>query len=470
MNTNELTVSPYVRWCGVGLGNHMIAALGHAVGAGERISTKISPATFLTCLCLLAFTACSTPQSTSTPDSIATGPTKIERTATSGQAINPTEDSGERALAAVESGGDTLDTAWVSEGSAATPPLVTPARRAKTPTFDSHILVKNQLADASGAPVTATVQDTNEAGDTATGGTAEPKLQIAASQSADLDLATLAQQTNNPIGEAWLLITQNDTTLLKGDAIDGEEVLNVTKFMPVLSAPILGGDWNLVVRPVLQFSSVPVNDNVGDLFGVSPNDIVADPSLSAIATDPFGRTNGLGDTVLLTLAGPNADDGWIFAGGVSQIFPTASEDVLGQGKWQAGPAAMVIRLGNDYGGFGIEHFNAGFIAQQWWSYAGDDDRNSTNQADIQYFINWKATPTQLIGMTPNISINWDADGGFDDKVAFPVGLGTIGLFRIGKLPIRWGVEAQYYLTGPDTVRREANFRFFIAPIIPNLLK
>lgn len=42
--------------------------------------------------------------------------------------------------------------------------------------------------------------------------------------------------------------------------------------------------------------------------------------------------------------------------------------------------------------------------------------------------------------------------------------------RIGKLPIRWGIEAQYYLTGPDAIKKETNFRFFIAPIIPNLLK
>jgi hypothetical protein len=385
-------------------------------------------------------------------------------------AIEATDVSGEQAAATAESQSNQLGTVLAPENTAASPFLVNSARPAKAPTFDPHILDRIQLADASGTAVTATAQNSDEAGDIATAETAEPKLQIAAAQSAEPDLAELAQKTNNPIGEAWLLITQNDTTLLKGDAIDGEEVLNVTKFMPVLSAPILSGDWNLVVRPVLQFSSVPVDADVGRLFGASPNSIVADPSLSTIATDPWGRTNGLGDTVLLTIAGPNADDGWIFAGGVSQIFPTATEDVLGQGKWQAGPAAMALRLGNDYGGFGIEHFNAGFIAQQWWSYAGDDDRDSTSQADIQYILNWKATPTQLIGMTPNISINWEADGGFSDKVAFPIGLGTIGLFRIGKLPIRWGVEAQYYLTGPDAVRREANFRFFIAPIIPNLLK
>ena len=292
----------------------------------------------------------------------------------------------------------------------------------------------------------------------------------ASGQDATNSLGEIAQKANNPISDAWLLITQNDTTLIGGDAIDGTEVANVTKFQPVISAPVLGGDWNLVVRPVLQVSSLPFDSDVADLLGASPNDIVADDSLSEIAANPLGRTTGLGDSVLLTLLGPNTDDGWIYAGGVTQIFPTASDDILGQGKWQAGPAALLARLGNDHGGFGIEHFNFGVLPQHWWSYAGDDDRDSTNQSDIQYFINWKATPTQLIGMTPNISINWNADGGFNDKVALPVGLGYIGLFRIGKLPVRWGVEGQYYLTGPDELRRDANFRFFIAPIVPNLFK
>ena len=73
-------------------------------------------------------------------------------------------------------------------------------------------------------------------------------------------------------------------------------------------------------------------------------------------------------------------------------------------------------------------------------------------------------------MTPNISVNWNADGGFSDKVAFPVGLGYIGVFKVGKLPVRWGVEAQYYLTGNDDVKRTANFKVFIAPIVPNLFK
>ena len=284
------------------------------------------------------------------------------------------------------------------------------------------------------------------------------------------DLAKLAQKTNNPIGDAWLLIVQNDTTILDGDAFRETEVVNVTKFQPVMSVPVLEGAWNFVIRPVVQVTSVPVDKDVGSLFGAGPSDIAANPGLASIIADPYGRTTGLGDTVLLTLLGPNTDDGWIFAGGISQIFPTASEDVLGQGKYQIGPAGLIVRLGNDYGGFGIEHFNIGALPQQWWSYAGDDDRESTSQMDIQYFINWKATPTTLIGMTPNISINWEAEGGFDDKVSFPIGLGMIGLFKLGKLPVRWGTEVQYYLTGPDNVGKEWNLRFFIAPIIANPFK
>ncbi len=284
----------------------------------------------------------------------------------------------------------------------------------------------------------------------------------------ETDMAKLAQQTNNPIGPVWLLITQNDTTLIGGDLIPGTKVSNVTKFMPVLPVPLFGGSWNLVVRPVLQLVSSPLKKDVGKLIGKSPNGIVASSKLSSLAGDPFGRTTGLGDSVLLTIAGPSGDDGWILAGGLSQIFPTATEDILGQGKWQAGPAALVVRLGKDYGGLGIENWNIGALPQQWWSYAGDDKRRETSQMDIQYFINWKMNATQLIGMTPNISIDWKADSG--DKVAFPVGLGTIGLFKIGPLPVRYGIEAQYYVTQPDRVAREWNFRFFIAPIIPNLFK
>jgi hypothetical protein len=270
------------------------------------------------------------------------------------------------------------------------------------------------------------------------------------SAGAEDDLAVIAQKTNNPVSDAWLLITQNDYTALNGDATKGNEYYNSLKFQPVLSVPVAGDDWNLIFRPVISLVSAPLDD---------------DPD----STDPFGdRTNGLGDTVLLTLLGPNTLDGFIWGIGPTFIFPTASEDVLGQEKWQAGPAALWARLGNQSGGWGIEHFNLGFLAQQWWSYGGDSDRDSTSQADIQYFINWRQDATNLIGMTPNIRINWKESG--SDRYSVPVGLGKIGLTKWGGKLIRWGVEAQYYVAQPDLVAPKWNLRFFIAPVIGNPFK
>jgi len=108
------------------------------------------------------------------------------------------------------------------------------------------------------------------------------------------------------------------------------------------------------------------------------------------------------------------------------------------------------------------------LAQQWWSYGGDNDRSETSQMDIQYFINWRINETALIGMTPNININWKADSG--NKIAVPIGLGYIDVIKIGKLPIRVGIEAQYYVVQRDMDGPDWNFRLIFSPIIKNPFK
>ena len=263
-----------------------------------------------------------------------------------------------------------------------------------------------------------------------------------------MSLEKAAQKANNPVSDVWLLIVQNDLTVV--DTSDGDKVQNVTTLQPVMPVPILDGEWNLVNRIVTGIVTAPLDDD--------PN-----------STDPFGsRTTGNTDTVFFTLAAPNRDDGWIWGVGPTFVLPTATEDVLGQGKWQAGPAGLLVRLGNDSGGFGIEHFNMGMLAQHWWSFAGDDDRANTTGTNIQYFINWKKDKFALIGMTPNIIIDWEKEG--SDRFTVPIGLGYIGLTRWGKLPIRWGIEAQYFVNQPDSFGPRFNLKLFLAPIISNPFK
>jgi hypothetical protein len=149
------------------------------------------------------------------------------------------------------------------------------------------------------------------------------------------------------------------------------------------------------VIPVL---SVPVKKEVGDLFGASPRSIIADPELRSALLDPWGRTNDIGDLVFFSLLTPNkGDSGLLWGVGPTFIFDTAGEDVTGQGKWQAGPAVMGAYLGNPW--------VLGVLAQQWWSFAGDDDRAETNHLNVQYFIQYKLPNMWQVGMTPNITVN-----------------------------------------------------------------
>lgn len=269
-----------------------------------------------------------------------------------------------------------------------------------------------------------------------------------ASAQEEMSLEKAAMKSNNPVSDAWLLITQNDTTVI--DTPEGNKIQNRFSFQPVMPVPILDGEWNLVNRIVTGVVSAPVAEDFD--------------------SDNFfdQRTTGNTDTVFFTLAAPNRDDGWIWGVGPTFILPTATQDVLGQEKWQAGPAALAARLGSAYGDWGLENWNLGVLAQQWWDFEGDDDRADTSQSDIQYFINWKKDATTLIGMTPNIQIDWKKSG--SDRFTIPVGLGTIGLFRWGKTPVRWGIEAQYYVNQPDDFGPEWNLKLFIAPVAANPFK
>jgi hypothetical protein len=277
---------------------------------------------------------------------------------------------------------------------------------------------------------------------------------LATAQDAEMSMSEMAKKSANPMSDIWMLLCQNDLSYIDGGTVpgDGGRWMNSFKFMPVMPLPIMDGDWNLIFRPVFPFLSSPYND-----------DLVRDP-----AAPLFDRTDGMGDMVLLSLIGPNTTDGLVWGAGLTQMFPTASQDILGQHKWQAGPAFIIASLGTESGGLGFENWNIGMLAQQWWSYAGNSKWGHTSQMDIQYFINWRLNETALIGMTPNISIDWTAKSG--NRISVPIGLGYIDIIKIGKLPVRVGIEAQYYVVRKDSSGPEWNIRLIFSPIIANPFK
>jgi hypothetical protein len=249
------------------------------------------------------------------------------------------------------------------------------------------------------------------------------------------DLEEINRQLNNPLTKIWSLVFRNTTSILDGDAVENSQMSNLLNFQPVLPIPI-GKNLILINRPVIPLVTSPTFNKNSDIE----------------------HTTGLGDIVLLSLLGPSATQGFIWGLGPSFVFPTATDDALGKGKYQVGPAGVALYMSKDW--------VLGTLTQQWWSFAGDDDRPKTSFLSAQYFI-WKILPNAWqVGMAPVVMVDWKAESG--NQVTFPVGLGvgkTVKLF--GKMPFKIIAEIEYTVVRPDNLGQQWNFVLQITPVIPS---
>lgn len=253
----------------------------------------------------------------------------------------------------------------------------------------------------------------------------------------ELSLEEIDQQLNNPLTSLWSLTLQENFAIKKGDVTNQSQTSNTLFFQPALPIPV-GDDMTFIARPVFPLATAPVPD--------------------ADASDAFtGHDTGFGDIQLLTLYGPDKSEGLTWGLGPTFKFPTATADLLGEGKWQAGPSAMLLNLG--------EKWSTGMIVQHWWSFAGEDDRPSTNQTDLQYIFRRKIPGAASIGMGPTMTIDWTEDSG--NRVTLPIGLGITKTVRLGKMPFKLRFEPQYSLIRPDGFGTGWNFRLQVTPVIPS---
>jgi hypothetical protein len=259
---------------------------------------------------------------------------------------------------------------------------------------------------------------------------------------ATADLAEIDRQLNNPLTSIWSLTFQNNTSVKTGDDIDGKEYTNNLFFQPFM--PFEVGDrkqYMFTLRPVFPLVTQPVADASG-------------------TRGPEKIDTGLGDIQLLTLMGPNKGEELVWGAGLTFKFPTASKETAGQGKYQAGPAAMAFHMGKPW--------VLGLLGQHWVSVGGDDDRPDTRQTDIQYVMRRSIPDAMSIGMGPTITINWEEEP--ENRVTFPVGLGLTKTTRWSNTPVKLRIELQYSIIKPEDYGTEWNLRLQITPVVKNPFK
>ena len=261
-------------------------------------------------------------------------------------------------------------------------------------------------------------------------------------EAAGESLTELNKELTNPISSLWSIsFQQNNYMLDMGPSHDYHWNSNLI-FQPVLPVS-LTEDWNLITRPVVT------------LFNSAPHPNPHNPS-------EIDRTTAFGDTILLELLSPSPKvaGNWLFGLGPTFIFPTASSDYTGQGKWQVGPAGLV--------GYLSEKWILGALVQNWTSFAGSGSRSDANQMNLQPIAAYFLRDGWSIGYSGNVLANWKADGG--DVWTVPVGLQVGKVFKFGKLPVRIGLGAQYMVHHPDIGGQKWNIQLNVTPVIPKLIK
>jgi hypothetical protein len=176
-------------------------------------------------------------------------------------------------------------------------------------------------------------------------------------QSAPTSAEDLAKKLQNPVASLISVPFQNNFDFGLGPSHTGwRYTLNIQPVIPIS----LTKDWNLISRTILPVISQ--HNAVGAPVEAGGDEVEVIQSGSRATVDV--NQDGLGDTVQSFFLSPvkSGPGGIIWGLGPVFLLPIATEDLLGSGKWGAGPTAVVLK---QTGGW-----TYGILANHIWSIAG----------------------------------------------------------------------------------------------------
>jgi hypothetical protein len=241
----------------------------------------------------------------------------------------------------------------------------------------------------------------------------EQQKQEAEKPDAKASAGDLAKATQNPVASLISVPLQNFTDFNIGPF--GRDRNTILQFQPVV--PIqLSENWNLITRTIGALAFQP--------------DI----------TQAHGGTFGFGDINPSFFLSPAQPGKVIWGAGPTFLLPTASDNVLGTGKFSIGPAIVVLVQPGKW--------TLGVLVNNLWSVAGSGGRPDVNSMTLQYFINYNLKKGYYLTSAPINSANWNAPSGNVWLVAVGGGIGRI--MRLGFQPVNVSVQAYGNVKRPDT--------------------
>lgn len=223
----------------------------------------------------------------------------------------------------------------------------------------------------------------------------------------------LAQDTNDEQLQA-----QANNPLAKMTAISFHNYY-MPKFTNAPSDAYINSTWIRFAKPMINGKllvriSAPINTQ-----GIPDVDNVVQ------------TTNGLGDINTILAYSFVSNPTTTLGGGLVITAPTATEDILGTGKWQGGLSLV---------GFFSKSpvFQYGALATWQASFAGDKDRSKTNNATFQYFAFWQLGKGYYLRSAPVWIFDIENE---QHQIPFAAGAGKV--IKMGKTVFNIFMEPQY---------------------------
>lgn len=220
------------------------------------------------------------------------------------------------------------------------------------------------------------------------------------------DTVDLAREEQNPVTRFYVMRFEDNAQLGFGP---DNEVVNFFRIQPLVPFR-LGNDWRLLARAVIPIAHLPWPES----------------------------TDGLSDTSLTMFLTPERTGKFTWGVGPALLLPTATAAQLGTEKWSVGPAFAGVYFSGPW--------VVGVVAQNLWSFAGDDDRQGVNTLTVRPLVNYNLPGGWYLTTSPSIAANWKAPA--DDRWLVPIGGGVGRTFSVAGQRIGLSLESYYHLISP----------------------
>jgi hypothetical protein len=238
--------------------------------------------------------------------------------------------------------------------------------------------------------------------------------------------ADLAKQLANPVASLISVPFQNNTDYGIGPLNGSRNTLN---FQPVIPLK-LTDNLNLITRLVLP--------------------IVSQHNITGLGNEE----SGLSDALVSAIVSPAIPkNGLIWGVGPAILAPTATNDFLGFDKWGVGPQALVLKQSNGW--------TYGALANQIWSFAGNNDRADVSQMFVQPFLIYNWTSGAGVNAVAEITQNWKGDA----TTAYFIP-SVSGVTKLGSQTISLVFGPRIPLAAPSGGKPDFGFRGGITFVFP----